>query len=310
VPATGPRPTKEQRRDESRARAAELRAQQERAARRARVIVVVVSALAVVGLVAAVALTIANSRATARANTDIAWAGGADTAVRPALADTAAPSTADETGGIPVSDEGVGVAGAGDVTVSVYFDPQCPGCRQFDAVNADDLAALATEPGITVVYQPLVFLDPQSLGTYYSSRAGNALMVVADRAPEQFEAFLTAMFAQQPEENTSGRTDDEIAAVATSVGVPDDVIAHFTDTVDGTYRLQDSDEDLTGTWRTFTPFLAAATELAGTTFGAFSTPLILIDGEQVGNDSSADDYGFYFQAGALAERVRALAAEG
>jgi len=312
MPPTDPRPTKAQRRDDARARALELRKQQERAARRNRIIVLSVVGIAVLGLITAVALVLTQSKNNAAASADVPFGDGSQSVQPPKIADVTAPSTANTGGGIPVSAKGVGVAGQGDTTLSIYFDLQCPGCQQFDSVNSDDLKTLAAEPGITVVYQPLSFLDGSSSGTFYSTRAGNALMVVADRAPDQFQDFVTALYADQPAEGSNGRTDAQIATVATGVGVPADVIAHFTDTVDGTYTKAGSTETLNGTWRTFAPFLSAATNhatdvLTGMGLAQITTPTVVLDGKVIGGQG-ADDAGFFYTPGALAERVRAAAA--
>ena len=48
-----------------------------------------------------------------------------------------------------------------------------------------------------------------SMGTGFSTRAAAAAALVADQAPEAFDAFNTAMFANQPGENT---TDDDMVA--------------------------------------------------------------------------------------------------
>ena len=47
------------------------------------------------------------------------------------------------------------------------------------------------------------------------------------------------MYKDQPAEGTSGRSDAEIADIAKKVGVPAEVAATFTDTVDGTFDTQD-----------------------------------------------------------------------
>ncbi|RHA41977.1 disulfide bond formation protein DsbA, partial [Cellulomonas rhizosphaerae] len=68
--------------------------------------------------------------------------------------------------------------------------------------------------------------------------------------------------------------------IATSVGVPTTVSDTFTDTVSGTYKVTGSDAEKTGTWRTFTPWIAANTEEMATVLGGqdkVSTPTILVD---------------------------------
>jgi len=301
-----PRPTKAQRQADARARAAELRKQQERSAKRGRVIGIAVAVVAVLGLAAVIVAVTVNSAKTKAEYAQVAFGGETANVVAPALADVQAPSTADETGGIPVSDEGVGVAGEGDTVLSVYFDLQCPACRTFDSINAEDLKALAAEPGITVLYQPLSFLDETSLGTRYATRAGNALMVVADQAPEHFQDFLTQLYVNQPEENTRGIPDSTIAEVAAEVGVPQGVIDEFTTVVEGTYQVSDADGNLTeqtGSWRTYAPFLAAATSHASQLLPQLATPTLLLDGAEI--DAEAVSWSV---PGALAAYVRAAAA--
>ncbi len=304
-----PRPTKAQRQADARAKAAELRRQQEAAAKRNRFLAIGGAILAVLVIVGAVVFVLVQNRQNEAAYGSAVFGGGEGNVVAPALAEVQAPSTADDTGGIPVSDEGVGVAGSGDTVLSVYFDPQCPACASFDAINAADLKALASEPDITVVYQPLTFLDYYSRGTNYSSRAGNAMMVVADQDPEHFEDFLTAMFQNQPDENTPGLSDDKIGEIAAGVGVPQAVIDQFTATVDGTFQTASEDGTLTdhpGTWRTFAPFLAAATQHADDQFDGLSTPTVMVDGEVVsGRDAQVVNVGM---PGALAAYVREAAA--
>ncbi len=155
----------------------------------------------------------------------------------------------------------------------------CPYCGQFDQANSADLDALVQEDGVTIDYRPLSFLDGNSKGTHYSTRAGNALAVVADQDGEHFTAFLTALYANQPAEGSEGLTDDEIADLAVGVGVPQDVADQFLSVVDGTFTTSGSDEEKTGTWRTFAPWIMAATSQADTDLGGISTPTVLIDGQ-------------------------------
>jgi protein-disulfide isomerase len=154
----------------------------------------------------------------------------------------------------------------------------CPYCGQFDETNAEDLDAMLEEGGVTITYHPVSILDRLAAGSSYSTRAVNATAIVADKSPEHFTAFVTAMYKDQPAEGTSGRSDAEIAQIAEDLGVPAEVTATFTDTVSGTFATQD-EESVEGTWRTFAPWSAAATAQAGTDVPEFSTPTVLINGE-------------------------------
>ncbi len=281
MPTNDPRPTKAVRREDARLKAAQMRKEQERKAKRNRILAIAGLAVAVLALVA-VAFTIVNqNKANQAANSDVVYGQGSDNVVAPALADVTSPAPADDKGGIPVSGptgDDVGTTGDGDVNLTVYFDYMCPYCGQFDTTNSADIDALLAEGGVTVTYHPVSILDRLSSGTSYSTRAVNATAIVADKSPEHFTDFVTAMYVDQPEEGSSGRTDAEIAQIAESVGVPADVTATFTDTVDGTYAT-DKDDSVQGTWRTFAPWVAATTNQASIDMPKFATPTVLIDGE-------------------------------
>jgi len=302
MPTNDPRPTKAVRREEARLKAAQMRKEQERKARRNRILAISGLVVAIIALVA-VAFTIVNqNKANEAANSDVVYGGDSQNVVPPALADVTAPAPANDKGGIPVSGDGgddVGVAGDGDVTLTVYFDFMCPICGQFEEINGDDIDTLLADGGTTVEYHPISFLDSKSAGTSYSTRAANAAAIVADKAPAQFAKFVSAMYVDQPAEGSAGRTDAEIKKIATDVGVPEDVAATFTTTVDGTFTTKTDDVEATknGTWRTMAPWVAAATNQMNTDIGKISTPTVLINGTDFG--------GGWQTPGALLEAVQA-----
>ena len=279
-PGAAGRPSKNDRRDAAREQARVLREQQARRDKRNKVIAIGGLSAAVVTLVVVAAIIIVPSLGPGIAYT-------ADDADTVTLADVTAPATAESNGAIPVGPDGVAgeAAADGDVVVSVYYDYMCPYCGQFEAANDAELAQLREEGGVTVEYHPISFLDGQSAGGEYSTRAGNAAAVVADQAPEQFAAFSSALFANQPEEGTKGLSDEEIADLAAEAGVPDDVVDQFTATA--------GDAD----WRTFAPWLAATTNQAASDLGGISTPTVLIDGEKYEGD--------LYTAGPLTQAVEA-----
>jgi protein-disulfide isomerase len=110
------------------------------------------------------------------------------------------------------------------VTVDVYFDYMCPYCGQFERANQLDLGDLLAEGKITLNFHVMSFLDQQSNGTQYSTRAGNAALTIASKAPAAFMAFNEAMFANQPAEGTPGLSDQDIAQLADRAGVSDEVV--------------------------------------------------------------------------------------
>ncbi|QBX57259.1 disulfide bond formation protein DsbA [Nocardioides seonyuensis] len=176
-------------------------------------------------------------------------------------------------GVIPVGEE------EAPVTVDLYYDYMCPACGAFEASNADDLTSLIEAGTVKVNLRMMNFLDAQSNGTQYSTRAGNALATVANDAPEAVWDLHNALYANQPAEGTEGLSDEEIASIATSVGVPADVADSFTD---GTYRG----------W-------VAQSNQAAAEAGVNSTPTVKIDGETF--------EGNWAEPGVLAAAVEAAA---
>lgn len=248
--------TKAQRRDAARAEALALQKQQQAREKRSRVIVFGVLGLAVVGLVVAVVMIISGGQRTPMEKVENVPAG--------VVEDT----------GIQVGANGAaGTSNEGVPTLDVYVDYMCSHCGEFEALNGADVAELREAGDVTLVVHPVSILNRSSQGTEYSTRAASAAAWVADRAPEQFSDFHEAMFASQPETNTPGLSDAQIAQVAEQAGVPADVAAGIAD-----------GEAV----ETFEEWVGAATEAAGTdesltTDGQLSTPTVLIDGEQFGD---------------------------
>ncbi|GAA3795001.1 DsbA family protein [Cellulomonas soli] len=297
MPSNDPRQSKAERRDAARDKAAQLRKQQQAAAKRNRILAISGLGVAVIALGVVITMILRQGAANEVTYADIAYGNGGDSVVAPALTDVPAPAAGDDSGGIPVSSDGVGSVGDGDVVVQVYMDFMCPYCGQFDVANSADLDAFVESGDVTVVYHVLSFLDGNSQGTFYSTRAANASTIVADQAPEQYTAFIAALYANQPAENTEGLTDVEIGQLALDAGVPQSVVDTFTDTVDGTFTTQDDDTEQQGTWRTYAPWAAAVTGQALTDLGKISTPTILIDGEKFTGD--------FTSAGPLSDAITA-----
>lgn len=265
-----PRPSKAARREEARADALRLREEQQRQARRQRTIVI---ALLVVGLVV-VGGVVAFILSRAPQTSDYADLPSSDdyADVEQPLADVPTPATATDEGGIRVGEDGVAGADVPDdaVLVTVYADFMCPVCNAFEQSNGPVLDELREAGEIVVEYKPVSILDRAAQGTRFSTRSGAAAAFVADRAPEAFLGFHTAMFASQPDENTPGLSDEEIADLASAAGVPEAVAAQIAD---GSYLEGDD---------SFAAWVAASTQVASREFAPrFGTPTILVDGENL-----------------------------
>lgn len=155
-------------------------------------------------------------------------------------------------------------------TVTVFVDFQCPACRAFEETNASTLNKLVEEGTIVLEYKPIAILDRFSNGNEYSTRAANLAACVVDSQPEKAGALFEALFAQQPEEGTSGRTDEELLKVASDAGVD-------------TSKALNSDPEQTVescvTDQSFKKYVTNSTQEALDS-GVDATPWVLINGKQ------------------------------
>jgi len=130
-------------------------------------------------------------------------------------------------GGTPGNTDGYAVVvGSADAptTMKFYEDPQCPICQQFEATVGDQVAAAIAGGKVKVEYHIVSFLDKAS-DNDYSSRAANALYVVADAAgPEVFAKYHQLLYDNQPAEGTEGPDDDQLIKWAVEAGADEDAV--------------------------------------------------------------------------------------
>lgn len=132
---------------------------------------------------------------------------------------TAKPPTG--TDGAVNFDGGYLSAGSGKKKVDVWFDPMCPVCGTFEKTSGETLAAAVKDGSITLRLHPLTFLDRLSNGTGYSSRAAAALTCVGVHDSDKVLDYYSALFTDQPKEGSNGLTDEELAKLATDLGITD-----------------------------------------------------------------------------------------
>lgn len=244
MPSNTPRVDKAKQRDAARQNALALRAAQAKIVKRNRIIAISSLVVALAAL-AVVFVWILSQAKPAAPSVDS----------NHPLKGVTAPAGALSNGSIPVGAKGTAgsTSPAGAVTVSVYYDYMCPYCAKFEAANAGALDKMVAAGEVTVEYHPVAFLDQQSQGAQYSTRAVQAVAYVADADPAHFVAFHEALLASQPAEGTTGPTDAGIAAIAVTAGVPQAVAdkiatdgAKFTEWVAATTQQAKLDK-VTGT---------------------------------------------------------------
>lgn len=199
-------------REAARERARELRAEHRKRDRRRRFAIVggIAGGIVAVGLIVALVLVTSMrppSRGPQNMQSDGIKIGEGFVAVRtPGLA----------VGDAPIASE---PNPADVVDIQIYYDYLCPNCGEFEERNGDQLRDWIENNAATVEYHPLAVFTPKSAGTQYSLRAANAAACVAELSPDQFFAYHEALFADQPEENTPGLTDEELVDIAEAAGV-------------------------------------------------------------------------------------------
>jgi len=156
------------------------------------------------------------------------------------------PGTAPQSA-IVNEETGAIVFGDGEDTVDTYVDFMCPICGDFEQSYGEQLQTAAANGDITLNIHPVSILNRLSQNTEFSTRAGSAMYCVAAEAPDSTLDFFNSMFANQPEENSAGLSDDELAALAEEAGAG----AAAECIADGTYMdfvdAQTNAHDIAGT---------------------------------------------------------------
>lgn len=125
------------------------------------------------------------------------------------------------------------VVGTGPATVDIYLDFLCPHCRTFENDAGSTIKQLVSDNKIKVVYHPVAFLD-RLTSTQYSTRSAASAGCVASVANDKLQAYIDALYAEQPAENSAGLTDDQLIAIGASAGITDPAFGRCVH--DGTYR--------------------------------------------------------------------------
>lgn len=129
------------------------------------------------------------------------------------------------------SETGAITIGEGEDVVTTYLDFMCPACNSFEQAYGQQLQEAAAADKLTLEIHPIAILDHLSQGTDYSSRSAAAMYCVAENNSDKALDFMNALFANQPAENSTGLTDDQLKQIADQVGA--DKAAGCID--DGTY---------------------------------------------------------------------------
>lgn len=155
-------------------------------------------------------------------------------------------------------------AKAGAKTVDVYLDYQCPFCKDLEQKQGAELNKLAQAGTIKLTYHVKTFLDENIPGGN-SARAANAAYCTATSG--KFSQFTTEVFENQPREGV-GYTDETLIKLAKNVGVQGS--AYEKCVKDNRYSAY-----------------VKKTEAETNKEGVNSTPVVKINGKDVGNEEMA-----------------------
>lgn len=189
------------------------------------------------------------------------------------------------------------------VDVTIYVDYMCPACGAFEQANGSMLEQFAGSGDINLTVYPINFLDTQSLGSKYSTRAANAFACVVDQQPDFGFAYHNLLLSQgvQPAEGTTGLTDEELVEQAVASG------ASATSDLKRCINNQQFASFIEGNWKTVSEVgmngLAKDAQLvldprtgelqpAGQPQLLASTPTVIVNGYQwvEGRDGTLEQY--------------------
>lgn len=112
------------------------------------------------------------------------------------------PTTIDASKVTTAGEPFIGSANA-PLTVTEWSDYQCPACRQFELITLPQMVTDYVDTGkVRIVFKDYPFLGPDSMVDAEYARAVWALY------PTQFFAWRTAIYTQEPAENTLSATDN------------------------------------------------------------------------------------------------------
>lgn len=116
-------------------------------------------------------------------------------------------------------DQGYISLGSGHIVVDLYIDPMCPYCRAFERAQLPYLTERIKRGEATIRIHPIALLNRLSRGSQYSTRASAAIVDVASTSPNQVLNFVSALYDEQPPEDSAGLADGKLQDIERRVGV-------------------------------------------------------------------------------------------
>lgn len=185
----------------ARERAAILRAEQARRARRNRLYAVYGSVFGVIVIAVVIALVVQNASAP---KTPTALPAGT-------VADTTGGVSAANGMAIPIGDS------SAKVKLTVYEDARCSACKAYESTFTPAYKALVASGTLELLIHPVTLIDEVQRGSG-SLHAGNAFACAQDAGKDKFEPYHDIIYTNQPAETTdSFASDATLIALAKQV---------------------------------------------------------------------------------------------
>lgn len=268
------KPTRSEQRDAARAKAKELREQHKKNEKRKGLFIklgIGAGVVAVAAIIAAVVLTgVANESGQSETPSNL-------TANNGLLIGAGGVAILDGKTPAPIATP---AAITKPVHIVTYIDYQCPYCAHFENANLKQIKGWLDTGFATLEIRPISFLDGRGSPNTYSSRAANAALAVAKYAPNKFFAFNEALFLNQPAENTKGPENDQLIALAKSLGITSTAFENAVKNKDyGKWILS-----------TTSKVLGNPVVDSNPTVNLDGTPLVLVNGQSYGGaiDNAAE----------------------
>jgi protein-disulfide isomerase len=259
------RPTRNQQREEARAKAKALREQHKRGERRKRLgLQLGIGGVIVAAILVVVIAIVSGSQApaTSAAPTNLIF----DGCIKLGVGLEAFTKTNTST---PVPAASATATTKTPPNLVIYLDYQCPICQQFEVPNSSQLKSWVNTGAATLEIHPLSFLDGRATPNEYSSRAGSAAICVAEYAPKSFFDYSALLFENQPQEGTAGPSNDELVADLAKVQIPasDKLTSCIKNKAFGPWLLDHTSKVL-------------SSPIPGTKLTVDGTPFILVNGQR------------------------------
>lgn len=209
---TEPRPTKNQKRQEARDKARQMREQQSKKAKRNKVLIQGSLAIGLVAIIAVVTVFIISSLRPPGPGPQNMLSDG----IKIGEGLVAARTPALQPDELPVLSE---PNPEGIPAINIFIDYSCPACGAFEAQYGPLLRTWLENGTVTVEYHLLAFRDAQTAGTRYATRAANSAACVAEHSPDSFFEYNDLLLKNQPQPPaTFELTDAQMVGLVTESG--------------------------------------------------------------------------------------------